>query len=489
LGVRGDKHALGWHGGAIEYCFIGVEMQLILKLDVVDGGQLVEGTEIWRCEDVGASLSPGHLGLSLADGKTICAGLQQAVAERQVACLTASGTYCPHCGLVMRVKDYRRRRIDTVYGRIDVKVPRRFCVACRSKPAAPALPVSGRSTAEYDWIRAKLAAHLPYRAAGDVLNVCLPIAGGANHTSVRRHTAAIAKRMEATAKRIAMPPKPVPMAMTVALDTGYVRATPSTGSRQIEILIGNNASGSRRLNVFAAVAAAGASWPDHMRSRLEAAGYWPGLTEVTVFTDGANGLRSLARVVLGPKCQPILDWFHLAMRLRHIEQTACSLTSHVKSHAVAKAKIQAELRRLHWRLWHGKPDAVQQAIDRLRPSLRAYKFHHRRRDILATPRKVSTLLHRLKQYVNGQSGWLIDYSRRQRAGQRVSTSTAESAVNVVIDQRMNRRNQMRWSARGAHDLLQVRTAVLNGTFDRSLDGAMHGNTALASAHLPIAKAA
>ena len=99
---------------------------------------------------------------------------------------------------------------------------------------------------------------------------------------------------------------------------------------------------------------------------------------------------------------------------------------------MAKAKIQAELQRLHWRLWHGKPDAVPQAIDRLRPSLRAYKFPHRRRDILATPRKVSNLLRKLKHYVDGQSGWLIDDSRRQQAGLRVST--AEAAVSIVIDQ-------------------------------------------------------
>jgi hypothetical protein len=77
----------------------------------------------------------------------------------------------------MRVKDYRRRRIDTVHGRIDVKVPRRFCVACGSKPAALALPVTGRSTTEYEQRRAKLVAHLPYRVVSEVLNACPPVAG------------------------------------------------------------------------------------------------------------------------------------------------------------------------------------------------------------------------------------------------------------------------------------------------------------------------
>jgi predicted RNA-binding Zn-ribbon protein involved in translation (DUF1610 family) len=105
-------------------------MQLLLKLEVVDDGNLIECTEIWRCEDVAASLAPENLGLSLSEGKTIGAALQQAVAKHQVTSLAAAGMSCPQCGAAMRVKDYRRRRIATVYGQINVQIPRRFCVAC-----------------------------------------------------------------------------------------------------------------------------------------------------------------------------------------------------------------------------------------------------------------------------------------------------------------------------------------------------------------------
>jgi hypothetical protein len=37
----------------------------------------------------------------------------------------------------------------------------------------------------------------------------------------------------------------------------------------------------------------------------------------------------------------------------------------------------------------------------------------------------------------------------------------ESAVNQVISKRMVKRQQMRWTPRGAHLLLQVRTRILN----------------------------
>ena len=38
----------------------------------------------------------------------------------------------------------------------------------------------------------------------------------------------------------------------------------------------------------------------------------------------------------------------------------------------------------------------------------------------------------------------------------------ESTVNYVVSKRMVKKQQMKWSERGAHLLLQVRTQVLNG---------------------------
>jgi hypothetical protein len=119
---------------------------------------------------------------------------------------------------------------------------------------------------------AKLAAHLPDRAVGDVLSAYLPLTGGASHPTVRRHTLVVTHWLEADAEPIETLPSPVPAVMTVALDTGYVRAISATGGRQLEILIGNIARGNRRLNTFTAVAAAGASWQDHMSIRLQATG-------------------------------------------------------------------------------------------------------------------------------------------------------------------------------------------------------------------------
>ena len=55
------------------------------------------------------------------------------------------------------------------------------------------------------------------------------------------------------------------------------------------------------------------------------------------------------------------------------------------------------------------------------------------------------------------------YTERRRYGERVSTGFAESTVNTVVGKRFGKKQQMRWSKRGAHLMLQTRTRTLDGT--------------------------
>ena len=66
-------------------------------------------------------------------------------------------------------------------------------------------------------------------------------------------------------------------------------------------------------------------------------------------------------------------------------------------------------------------------------------------------------------YIRANAGSIPNYGERYRAGEVISSSIAESAVNQVISRRMVKKQQMRWSPRGAHLLLQIRTRVLNDT--------------------------
>jgi hypothetical protein len=53
---------------------------------------------------------------------------------------------------------------------------------------------------------------------------------------------------------------------------------------------------------------------------------------------------------------------------------------------------------------------------------------------------------------------------RHRAGLRVGTAITEGTFNFLVNRRMNKSQQMRWSRRGADLALPVRCAVYNGTF-------------------------
>ena len=56
------------------------------------------------------------------------------------------------------------------------------------------------------------------------------------------------------------------------------------------------------------------------------------------------------------------------------------------------------------------------------------------------------------------------YTRRLRAGKPVGTATTEGTANALVNRRMNKGQQMRWSAAGADAVLSICTEVVNGTF-------------------------
>ena len=65
-------------------------------------------------------------------------------------------------------------------------------------------------------------------------------------------------------------------------------------------------------------------------------------------------------------------------------------------------------------------------------------------------------------HLRSQAAWLVNYAKRYRAGSRVGTSITEGTANFLVNRRMNKSQQMRWSRNGADLLLQVRCAVYNG---------------------------
>jgi hypothetical protein len=62
---------------------------------------------------------------------------------------------------------------------------------------------------------------------------------------------------------------------------------------------------------------------------------------------------------------------------------------------------------------------------------------------------------------SGACSWRANYGERYRVGERISTGFVESTVNQVISKRFCKRQQMQWTKRAAHLLLQMRVKTLN----------------------------
>ena len=151
------------------------------------------------------------------------------------------------------------------------------------------------------------------------------------------------------------------------------------------------------------------------------------------------------------------------MRLQHLTQTADKLSFDDPGHAAAKAVIVEEVERLRWRLWNGRAKDAKRSVDRIRAVMHRFRGEPGGRGSVAPSRKLWTALRALDGYLVGQSDRLVDYGERHRAGLRVGTALTEGTANFLVNRRMNKSQQMRWSRRGADRLLQVRCAVYNGT--------------------------
>jgi hypothetical protein len=69
----------------------------------------------------------------------------------------------------------------------------------------------------------------------------------------------------------------------------------------------------------------------------------------------------------------------------------------------------------------------------------------------------------LATYIENNVVAITDYAERWDHGEIISTAFAEGTVNLVVSKRFTKKQQMQWSKKGAHRLLQTRTRTLDGT--------------------------
>jgi hypothetical protein len=260
-----------------------------------------------------------------------------------------------------------------------------------------------------------------------MLEHLLPIDAGLDPETLRACTLKVGADL-----RDAAPAEPATAAaaITLTLDSTFIRNC-EAGQRHLELGNVETSDGARQ--VFAAVAKTDTSIEALIRCGLAEVSKTAD-TELTAFTDGCSGLRSI--LVDAGITKPPLDWFHIAMRLQHAEKTAGTLPADTPEREHARAVIVAEV--LRWRIWNGKAKVT---LERIRQVMPVFQGEQKR-----DPSSRRLALREIDRYLTSQSAWLVNYAERHRAGLWVGTSLTEGTANFLVNHRMNKSQQMRWES-------------------------------------------
>jgi hypothetical protein len=290
----------------------------LVQIEAEGDGQSTDIMEINRPDDLG---DIADLGLTLAEGKLLLAGIQREIVEAQARDHAVRRPDC-RCGSgACRVKDYRDHTVATLFGQVTVRLPRFRCAACGAIEVGISWPSHCRSTPELDQLRAHLSALMTYRVAAELLEQLFPVGAGKDKETMRRHTlkaGAAIRDCAAIRSETAAP------GITITLDSTFIRSC-EDGERHLEVRVGNVETASGGRQVFGAVAGSDTDIKMLIRRKLETLGQTEG-TALTAFTDGCAGLRRILADA-GLAEPPMLDWFHIGMRLQHLKQIASALSS------------------------------------------------------------------------------------------------------------------------------------------------------------------
>jgi hypothetical protein len=225
---------------------------------------------------------------------------------------------------------------------------------------------------------------MTYGVSADLLEHMVPVDAGIDPRTLRRHTL---KAGAALTDRAATRPAPMAPAITVIVDSTFIRSR-EDGERHFEVRVGNGETKTGGRQVFGGVAKAGTDLEGLIRKNLDAVGGNKD-TVLTALTDGCPGRRGILAGA-GVLDTPILDWFHIAMKLQHLRQVENGLAADGSASATAKAVIVTEVERLRWRIWNGKAKNAWKSIDRIRPVMHHFRGERDSRQSIAPPRKLWT---------------------------------------------------------------------------------------------------
>jgi hypothetical protein len=440
-----------------------VRIQVIVESDTGETQCVEDVAQFER-----GALQPETLGLTLAEAKALLQGVQQAMVTEQTTAYLDAQRRCPACQVPRRCKGYHQLVYRTVFGKLTLPSPRWYVCRCQTTEPRSFSPLAellqDHTAPELLYLEAKFAALMSYGVTVDVLGEILLIGAQLNATTVQRHLLRVAERMEhemgeeqamfvegCPAEWEDLPAPDAPL--TVGLDGGYVHARDEQSRKAgwFEVIVGKSLPDEGASKCFGFVHTYDTRPKRRLFEVLKSQGMQAN-QQVTFLSDGGDTVRELP-MYLHPEAEHLLDWFHVAMRITVMGQMAKGLAP--REVTEAGSDVERQLERVKWYLWHGNVFRALQGLEDLSMDLDDIE------PVTEGLKKLRKAVHEFRGYIAVNKPFIPNYGDRYRHGETISTAFVESTVNQVVSRRMVKQQQMRWTQRGAHLLLQVRTQVLN----------------------------
>jgi DNA-directed RNA polymerase subunit RPC12/RpoP len=439
-----------------------IKVQVLVESDAGN----TDGVENIVCLER-ADLRPESLGLTLAEAKSILAGVQKSMVDRQIEEFLNQEACCPLCGERRLHKGRHTLTYRTLFGKLRLRSARLYHCDCQpqtTKTFSPLAHLLPEHTApELLYLESKFAALMSYGLSVRLLKEVLPIGQALNATTIRNHVQSIGERIDSELGDEQMffidgcerdwedLPRPE-MLLTVGLDGGYVHSCAQRTRKHgwFEVIAGKSVTDDGASKRFAFVH----NYDDKPKRRVFEVLRSQGMQinqQVTFLSDGADTVRDL-QLYLNPHAEHILDWFHITMRITVMCQMAKGLGP---PGSKQRESVLKELERIKWYLWNGNVFEAVDAVSWLPDDIYV-------EDPVEKHKKLIQKIEEFETYIRNNASLIPNYAERYRYGETISTAFAESTVNQVVSKRMVKKQQMRWSQKGAHLLLQIRTRVLNG---------------------------
>lgn len=438
-------------------------MQLTLQIVITDESGVSRTEELMTLQRSGDALN--DIGLSVSESKRLLNTVQQSVVQQQADEYTRQHIQCPHCLAARRIKGQQKIQYRTLFGVIPVSGLRVYRCRCEESAAKTVSLLSDwagdHTHPALKYIETRWASLISYEMTTRLLKDVLPVGHSLNASTVRNHLCQVAQRLDAEAEshsgflsgcprdwgNLPKPEKP----LVVGIDGGYVRDRDDK-KRNFEIIAGKSFSVGTPADTrrFGFVQKDNCHPERRLMAHLSAQGMQAN-QQIFFLSDGADNLRELQFGMYSESIH-VLDWFHITMRLTVLMQYAKGLQA---SDLEAGSKVSALLESSKRYLWHGNVVAALEHIDDCVMYCDDPELNY------ANLKSLQKQLDEMYTYIRNNQMMIPNYGEMRRYGEPVSTAFVESTINEVIARRMAKKQQMQWSRKGAHYLLQTRTAVLN----------------------------